>query len=159
MDHIQVKNPKLMAVVLMLGAFVGLFGETALNMALTEIMDNFGVGPATAQWLTTGYLLTLAILVPVSGLLVRWFTTRTLVVAGLGLSLIGAVLAAVITKFCSSFTWSCRSSNRYRYSFTGYVKRRFINFPNSKTRSCDGNRWISYYSRSCTWTNSFRINY
>lgn len=99
MNYIQVKNPKLMAVTLMLGAFVGLFGETALNMALTEIMDNFRVGPETAQWLTTGYLLTLAILVPVSGLLVRWYTTRTLVVAGLGLSLVGALLAAISPSF------------------------------------------------------------
>lgn len=39
--HIKVKSPKIMALVLMLGAFVGLFGETALNMALTNVMDEF----------------------------------------------------------------------------------------------------------------------
>ena len=39
--QIQVKNPKTMAFILMLGAFIGLFGETALNMALTNIMEQF----------------------------------------------------------------------------------------------------------------------
>jgi len=97
--HIKVKSPKIMALVLMLGAFVGLFGETALNMALTNVMDEFFVKPGIAQWLTTGYLLTLAILVPVSALLVKWFTTRQLVVGGLVLSMAGAVLAALSPSF------------------------------------------------------------
>ncbi|EMR06018.1 Multidrug resistance protein B [Bhargavaea cecembensis DSE10] len=97
--HIQVKNPKTMALILMLGAFIGLFGETALNMALTNIMDEFSVFPATAQWLTTGYLLVLAILVPVSALLMKWFTTRQLVIGGLAISLAGALLAAFSPTF------------------------------------------------------------
>lgn len=97
--HIQVKNPKTMALILMLGAFIGLFGETALNMALTNIMDEYAVLPATAQWLTTGYLLVLAILVPVSALLMKWFTTRQLVIGGLAISLAGAVLAAFSPTF------------------------------------------------------------
>ena len=68
-----------MAAILMLGAFIGLFGETALNMALTNIMEQFSIEASTAQWLTTGYLLTLAILVPISALLMKWFSTRQLV--------------------------------------------------------------------------------
>ena len=51
-SHLEVKNAKLMAAVLMIGSFIGLFGETALNMALTNIMEDFSIGPGTAQWLT-----------------------------------------------------------------------------------------------------------
>jgi MFS transporter, DHA2 family, lincomycin resistance protein len=98
-SHLQVKNPKLMAAVLMVGTFIGLFGETALNMALTNIMDDYKIGAGTAQWLTTGYLLVLAILVPLSAYLVRWFTTRQLVVSALVISLIGAVMAALAPNF------------------------------------------------------------
>ncbi|WP_047984635.1 DHA2 family efflux MFS transporter permease subunit [Ornithinibacillus californiensis] len=98
-SHIQVRKPKAMAFVLMLGAFLGLFGETALNMALTNIMDEFTVKPATAQWLTTGYLLTLGILVPVTALIMKWFTTRQLVIGGIVISLAGAVLAALSFTF------------------------------------------------------------
>lgn len=49
-----------MAFALMLGAFVGLFGETSLNMALTDVMEEYEITASTAQWLTTGYLLTMA---------------------------------------------------------------------------------------------------
>lgn len=97
--HLQVKNPKLMAAVLMIGSFIGLFGETALNMALTNIMEDFSVNAATGQWLTTGYLLVLAILVPLSSYLVRWFTTRQLVTGALIISSAGALLAAVAPTF------------------------------------------------------------
>ena len=97
--HIQVKKPKMMAFVLMLSAFIGLFGETALNMALSNVMEDYTVTAGTAQWLTTGYLLVLAILVPISALLIRWFSTKTLVFTGIIISLIGAILAGLSPNF------------------------------------------------------------
>lgn len=102
--EIKVKSPKFMAAILMLGAFIGLFGETALNMALTNIMEQFSIEASTAQWLTTGYLLTLAILVPISALLMKWFSTRQLVTFGLIVSLAGAVLAAFAPSFAILMT-------------------------------------------------------
>lgn len=99
MNTIQVKNPKAMAFVLMLGAFIGLFGETALNMALSNVMEAFSISAAIAQWMATGYLLVLAILVPISALLIKWFTTRQLTVAGLVFSLLGAITAALSLSF------------------------------------------------------------
>jgi len=97
--QMQVKNPKTMAFILMLGAFIGLFGETALNMALLNVMEQFSITAATGQWLTTGYLLVLAILVPISALLMKWFSTRQLVIGGLVVSLLGAILAALSPSF------------------------------------------------------------
>ncbi|ALS77404.1 multidrug MFS transporter [Planococcus kocurii] len=98
-SHVHVKRPKLIAAILMLGSFIGLFGETALNMALTNIMEDFSISASTAQWLTTGYLLVLAVLVPLSAYLVRWFTTRQLIVSALVISSLGATLAAVAPSF------------------------------------------------------------
>ena len=60
---------------LLMAAFIGLFNETALNMAFTEIMQDYAIKATDVQWLTTGYLLTLGILLPVSGLLIQWLTT------------------------------------------------------------------------------------
>lgn len=96
---VEVRSPKAMAFILMLGAFVGLFGETALNMALSNIMEDYSVTAGIAQWLTTGYLLTLAILVPVSALLIRWFTTKQLIAAAFIFSLAGSILAALAPSF------------------------------------------------------------
>ena len=96
---VPVRHPKAMAFTLMFGAFIGLFGETALNMALTNIISDFSISSATAQWLTTGYLLTLGILVPVSSLLIRWFTTKQLLVSSLAFSIAGAILAGIAPSF------------------------------------------------------------
>lgn len=96
---IKTKYTRLMAFALMLGAFVGLFGETALNMALTEIMSQYDITAPSAQWLTTGYLLTMAVLIPISAFLIKWFSTRQLVISALLVSGFGAVLAAVSPNF------------------------------------------------------------
>lgn len=96
---IQVRHPKMMLSVLMAGTFTGLFGETALNMALTNLMSQFSLSAGQAQWLVTGYLLTLAVFVPVSAFLVRWFNTRVLILTALCVSLAGCLIAALAPGF------------------------------------------------------------
>lgn len=83
----------------LIAGFIGLFSETALNMALGSLIVDFGIHETTVQWLTTGYLLTLGILVPVSGLILQWFTTRQLFIVSLGLSIVGTLIAAIAPTF------------------------------------------------------------
>lgn len=84
---------------LLIGGFIGMFSETALNVALSDLMQILQIEPHTAQWLTTAYLLTLGILVPISGLLLQWFSTRQLFVAALSFSIVGTFLAAISPSF------------------------------------------------------------
>ncbi|MFB5674081.1 DHA2 family efflux MFS transporter permease subunit [Paenibacillus terreus] len=84
---------------MLLSGFIGLFSETALNVAMTPLMGILQVGPTTIQWLTTGYLLVMGILVPVSGLLLQWFTTRQLFTASLIFSIAGTIVAAMAPSF------------------------------------------------------------
>ncbi|MEC0111291.1 DHA2 family efflux MFS transporter permease subunit [Paenibacillus taichungensis] len=95
------KDIKVFPIVLafLMSGFIGLFGETALNVALTDLMQIFNIGSATIQWLTTGYLLTMGILVPLSGLLIQRFTTRQLFITSLLFSCLGALIGAVATSF------------------------------------------------------------
>ena len=95
----QIKNPAFMAAGLMISAFIGLFGETALNMALTDIMSDFSVTTGTVQWLTTGFLLVLGVLVPISALLLQWFTTKQLATSALLFSIIGTIVCALAPNF------------------------------------------------------------
>jgi DHA2 family lincomycin resistance protein-like MFS transporter len=86
-------------VALLISGFIGLFSETALNVALSDLMKILNITPATVQWLTTGYLLTLGILVPISGILLQWFTTRQLFIASLIFSILGTLVAALAPTF------------------------------------------------------------
>jgi DHA2 family lincomycin resistance protein-like MFS transporter len=83
----------------LIAGFIGLFSETALNMALSDLIQIFSISPTSVQWLTTGYLLTLGILVPVSGLLLQWFSTRQLFTVSLIFSIIGTLIAALAPSF------------------------------------------------------------
>lgn len=83
----------------LIAGFIGLFSETALNMALAQLITDLGVQPTTIQWLTTGYLLTLGVLVPISGLLVQKFTTRQLFFTSLLFSILGTIIAALAPTF------------------------------------------------------------
>ncbi|MGE7638487.1 MFS transporter [Bacillus sp. AFS026049] len=102
-DATQQQNPVIrttpILIAFLIAGFIGLFSETALNMALGDLIQEFNVSPSTVQWLTTGYLLTLGILVPVSGLLIQWFNTRQLFIASMVFSIIGTLIAAIAPGF------------------------------------------------------------
>ncbi|WP_420491243.1 DHA2 family efflux MFS transporter permease subunit [Neobacillus drentensis] len=94
----QIKTGPIMAALFVAG-FVGLFSETALNIALGDLSQIFSVNATTIGWLATGYFLTLGILVPVTGILMQKFTTRQMFMTSISLSLIGTILAAVAPVF------------------------------------------------------------
>lgn len=83
----------------LIAAFIGLFNETALNMAIAQLIVDFNSDAPTIQWLTTGYLLTLGVLVPISAILMQRFTTRQLFTASLLFSITGTFIAAVSPTF------------------------------------------------------------
>lgn len=101
-ENLYAKRTKIIAAFLV-AAFVGLLNETALNMAFVELGKDFGEETSTIQWLTTGYLLTLGILVPISAILMQRFTTRQLFIASLSLSILGTFIAAISPTFIILF--------------------------------------------------------
>ena len=70
------RESKLVLGTLVLAATVMLLNETTLSVALPVIMDSFGVTAATAQWLTTGFMLTMAVVIPTTGFVIERLTTR-----------------------------------------------------------------------------------
>ncbi|WNS46971.1 DHA2 family efflux MFS transporter permease subunit [Paenibacillus sp. MMS20-IR301] len=84
---------------LMLAGIIGTFNETAINIAISDLINQFSITESTVQWLSSGYLLTLGILVPVSGLLIQWFTTRQLFLAAVLISIVGSAVGGVAGSF------------------------------------------------------------
>ena len=96
---IFVAHPWMTMAALMIGAFVGMLSEASLNIALPQLMSAFHVGIGTIQWLVTGYMLIIGIILPLSSLLTKWFTTRQLVIFGLCAFLFGAIISALAPSF------------------------------------------------------------
>lgn len=92
------------AIALIIGAFVSILNETLLNVAYTDLMHELGVGASTIQWLSTSYMLVIGILVPITALLIQWFTTRQMFLSAMILFLIGTVVCGIsrISGCCCS---------------------------------------------------------
>lgn len=89
---------KVMAV-LLFGGFIALLNETITNVALPRLMEQFNVSAQTVQWLSTGYLLVIGILVPVTAFLIQRFTLKQLYIVAMSLFLLGTIIAATAPNF------------------------------------------------------------
>ena len=85
--------------VLVLAATVMILNETTLNVALPSIMEDFSIPATTAQWLTTGFVLVLATIIPTSGWLIERLSTRTMFFTAFALFLLGTVVAGLAPSF------------------------------------------------------------
>jgi MFS transporter, DHA2 family, lincomycin resistance protein len=92
-------NTRAILTALLISGAVGMFNETALNIALTNLIEVFHISAATAQWLTTGFMLTLGILMPISGLLLQTFSTRKLFIGSVMSLIVGTLIAALAFNF------------------------------------------------------------
>lgn len=80
-------------------SFAGIVVETAMNVAFPTLMSDFHVSTSAVQWLTTGYLLVLALVIPTSSFLKRSFKTKTLFVISNLFFILGTVAAMVAPSF------------------------------------------------------------
>ena len=90
---------KINLTILVLGAMVMILNETALSVALPAIMADFDIPATSAQWLLTGFLLTMGVVIPTTGFLMDKFTTRQIFIAALGLFSVGTTMAALAPSF------------------------------------------------------------
>jgi DHA2 family lincomycin resistance protein-like MFS transporter len=85
--------------VLLVSAFVVILNETIMGVALPRLMADLGVTAATGQWLTTGFMLTMAVVIPATGFIVQRFRLRQIFVAAMSLFSLGTAIAAVAPGF------------------------------------------------------------
>lgn len=84
---------------LLASSFVVILNETTMGVALPAIMAEMGVTEATGQWLTTAFLLTMAVIIPTTGWLVQRLGTRGAFMLAMSLFSTGTLLAALAPSF------------------------------------------------------------
>ncbi|MDS9471370.1 MDR family MFS transporter [Sporosarcina pasteurii] len=84
---------------LIIGAFFAILNETLLNIALITLMEEFGISLTTVQWMATGFMLVMGVVIPVSALLLQWFTTRQLFLSTMIIFTIGTMISASAPTF------------------------------------------------------------
>ncbi len=79
---------------LLVSTFVVILNETVMGLALPRLMDSLGISAARGQWLTTAFMLTMAVVIPITGFLIRRVATRTLFILAMSLFSVGTVICA-----------------------------------------------------------------
>ena len=84
----------MMLVVIVCGSFITILNQTLVTPALPAIMDEMSVDAATGQWLTSGFTLMNAIMIPITAYLQDRFSIRGLFLFSMGLFAVGTLMCA-----------------------------------------------------------------
>ena len=84
---------------LLAAAFVAILNETTMGVAIPHLIDDLGITAVAAQWLTTAFMLTMAVVIPITGFLLRRFTTRQVFITAMSLFSLGTLLAVLSPGF------------------------------------------------------------
>ena len=93
-------------VVVVLGAIMSILDTTIVAVALHTLSHDFRVDVSTIQWVTTGYLLALAVVIPVSGWAIHRIGAKTVYMISLGFFITGSAM--------SGLAWSATSLILFR---------------------------------------------
>ena len=85
--------------VLVGATFVVILNETIMVNAIPRLMHDFDITARAAQWLSTAFMLTLAVVIPMTGWFLQRVTTRRAFTVALGLFITGTVLATAAWSF------------------------------------------------------------
>jgi EmrB/QacA subfamily drug resistance transporter len=81
--------------VVVLGTFMSILDTTIVNVAINTLSKDFHTGLSTIQWVSTGYMLSLATVIPLTGWAADRFGTKRLYMISIGLFLAGSVLSGM----------------------------------------------------------------
>lgn len=102
-DELSVKKGPILFIMI-LGAFLATLNQTIMSVATPELMGDFNITAATAQWLTTGYMLVNGVLIPITAYFMQRFSTKQLFQASMFIFLIGTIVSALATNFGTLLT-------------------------------------------------------
>jgi DHA2 family lincomycin resistance protein-like MFS transporter len=93
------KRDNLVIGLLIVAAFTVILNETVMGVAIPHLMTDLDITAVAAQWLTTAFLLTMAVVIPITGYLIQRFTTRSIFTTAMVLFSLGTLIAALAPGF------------------------------------------------------------
>ena len=84
---------------LLVAAFVAILNETTMGIAIPHLNRDLGLPPELGQWMTSAFMLTMAVIIPTTGFLLQRFTTRQVFIAAMSAFSVGTLIALVAPGF------------------------------------------------------------
>src|SRR5690625_2243026 len=80
-------------------SFLSVLMMFLLITAFPKIMREFSINSTEVQWLTTGFMLTVAILIPITAYFIDTFKTRTVMISAMSLFFMGTFIGLIAPSF------------------------------------------------------------
>lgn len=96
-DH-SARN-RLVIGLLLVSAFVVILNETIMGVAIPHLMTDLKIPASSAQWLTSAFMLTMAVVIPVTGYLLQRLNTRPVFILAMSLFSAGTLVSALAPGF------------------------------------------------------------
>jgi MFS transporter, DHA2 family, lincomycin resistance protein len=90
---------RLVIALLLASTFVVILNETIMGVALPSLMESLSITAVAGQWLTTAFMLTMAVVIPVTGFLLQRLHTRPVFLTAMGLFSAGTLICAAAPGF------------------------------------------------------------
>ncbi|MBG6058019.1 DHA2 family lincomycin resistance protein-like MFS transporter [Cryobacterium sp. MP_M5] len=90
---------RLVITLLLISTFIVILNETIMGVALPRLMSDLNITASAAQWLTSAFMLTMAVVIPITGFLLQRFNTRPVFIAAMTLFSTGTLIAALAPGF------------------------------------------------------------
>ncbi len=84
---------------LLSATFVVILNETIMSVAIRKLMVDLQIEAIAAQWLSTAFMLTMAVVIPITGFLLQRFNTRSIFITAMSLFSLGTLTAALAPGF------------------------------------------------------------
>lgn len=84
---------------LLVAAFVAILNETTMAIAIPALNVSLGIPPELGQWLTSAFMLTMAVVIPTTGFLLQRFTTRQIFLAAMMSFVLGTAICLIAPGF------------------------------------------------------------
>ncbi|MDP9087817.1 MAG: DHA2 family efflux MFS transporter permease subunit [Pseudomonadota bacterium] len=83
---------------LLVATFVVILNETLMAVAIPRLMHDLNVTAGAVQWLTTAFLLTVSVVIPVTGFLLQRMNTRPIFVCAMSVFTLGTLIATLASN-------------------------------------------------------------
>ena len=90
---------RLVIALLLVSAFVVILNETVMSVAIPHLMEDLSITAAAAQWLTSAFMLTMAVVIPITGYLLQRLNTRPVFILAMSLFSTGTLISATAPGF------------------------------------------------------------
>lgn len=97
--NLSLRHRRLIVAIALSGSFLSVLTQFLLITAFPKIMAEFEINASEVQWLTIGYMLALAILIPMTAYLIDKFKTRTLMMSAMILFSLGTLIGLFAPSF------------------------------------------------------------